>query len=150
MDVDLFGLESILGFDPHSITEVAEEFSDFGIPPFAELHSSFGETAVQLLDPESAVSKLHPTVSRTLRSRLKAVFDERRGKNLSLCTCLGAGGLMGHDLEYQENYSTKHEDFFGLNAKDSVTAKIRMLCPLLKEEVDIYGVVGSGSKCSLS
>jgi hypothetical protein len=146
---DPYGFRELLGVDITSIAEaVNHELSNIeNALPCHEVEEKFGLMAAELLDLESITSQTYPQVSQVLRSRLKAVFDKRGEVNFSQCECKSSIELAGHDNTFQEEYKTLWPLFDKFRRGDGcTTAKYICLCPRLTEKVDIYGVLGEGSK----
>ncbi|CAG7928872.1 unnamed protein product [Penicillium olsonii] len=145
---DEFGLILRMGYDPVALENaIHTEKADPKLLDFIDLKASFGENARNLLDPDHAASKEWPHLSRNLRARLQAVFEQRGGQDFSLCTCQVRPDIdyVSHDPEFQDTRGTKFERLTTLVGDSQMTGAILMLCPDLQERIRIYGVLGQGT-----
>lgn len=143
---DPFGFHSLLPNNNISLRHVVARCSQNHAQPFIDMERSFGYNALQLLDPNSDLSKQHPQVSQVFRARLKAVFDQRGKQDFSLCTCKQDTGHAGHGETFQKNFQTDYGAISDLEFNKRVTTRISALCPDLQNRVEIYGLIGEGSK----
>lgn len=151
---DPYGFRAHLGVDIESVTQAtkvvyadtqdAQEEAQY----FGDRERQFGAMAPELLNAQSLTSQGSPQVSQVLRSRLKAVFDQRGNVNFSMCECPGDFGYAGHEDTFQQCCTTlwKKLEKYSRGGVSSTTAKLMALCPDLMLSVDIYGVIGEGSK----
>ena len=104
---------------------------------------------LELLDSGSLASRMYPPLYRILRHRLRAALAVRDGHPISRCD---HHGFNGYDLGRSDGEFFQNEENFSLvNTLDPITdngaaARIQHLCTTLTGHVDIYGMIGSGSK----
>ncbi|CAG8925555.1 unnamed protein product [Penicillium salamii] len=118
---------------------------------YPSLERSFGSNAPNLLNPNHDLSNQHPQISRNLRARIQAVFEQRGGRDFSLCNCKyipkasPKAPCAGHDQEFQDTWETKQDRLPVLRGHGRVTGGILTLCPDLQERIRIHGVLGNGT-----
>jgi hypothetical protein len=146
-DPSSYGFKALLGRDITALSELVITASVDDAQPFAKELNSFGIMAHRLLNLDSVPSQQSPQVSQVLRSRLKAAFDKRGEVNFSLCECPTDEGLASHDNSFQEEFRARWRILRNLAiGHERTTAKYVCMCPELEERVQIYGVLGEGSK----
>lgn len=143
---DPYGFSSVLPNSIISLRGLVARRSQNNVESFIDMERSFGHNAPRLLDANSELSKQHPQVSQIFRARLRAAFDQRGKQDFSLCTCKQGIGHAGHGETFQKNFQTYYGDICNLEFDKRVTARIGDLCPDLQDRIEIYGLIGEGSK----
>lgn len=150
---DEFGMVLHFLNDPESLQNaIYTTKGTAGSMSYSSLERSFGSNAPNLLNPNHDISNQHPQISRNLRARIQAVFEQRGSRDFSLCNCKyipkasPKAPCVGHDQEFQDTWETKQDKLAELRGHARVTGGILMLCPDLQERIRIHGVLGKGSK----
>ena len=113
-------------------------------------NGGFGVLAVELLDPQNKLAQDYPHLHCVLRERLNDALATRHQISVSRCDHTG---FNGHDLGRCDGATFQHEEDSELvkflsGVSDSTSVRIQSLCGNLLDRMEIYGVLGEGSKCS--
>lgn len=107
--------------------------------------SNFAFCVNEFWDPNSFLSKMYPHLHAVIRDRLNAVLAAKGNDIISRCTH-HIKGTMGRtdssDFQLVEDWVLDSPE------GDTVGLRSSCLCPALKDRMEIYGHIGSGSKLS--
>lgn len=112
----------------------------------------FSVLARHLLDPQSDLSKKYPNLHEILQYRLEIAYASRNFSNISRCdhdVFNGFGLGRTDEITFQTEENSAQIDFLNPISNDNTSSRVNSICELLANHVEIYGLLGCGSKSKL-
>ena len=107
------------------------------------------KSARHLLNPRSELSQQYPALHYSFHNRLREAWSLRGHQRISRCVHNTFNGYQigrSDGQMYQKEENSQLVDMVDPIANDTSVTRVDKICTLLGKRVQIYGILGSGSK----